>query len=523
MIKYYIKISFPFLILLVAGSNLKLYASENDSIKTSLSSEKIVLLKTLWSDSDNAAGLWYYDLNNGIGKVALGFHHDEGDYHRFQDAQEQNKYEFYTNGYALLKRWKFYGDFNYFGQKDRGAQWTDVLEPYDDNPYTLGNKNGAQYNKEYFRMSAKGAWQISTKFNMGFDVNYQTGVGARRKDPRPENKATCFEIKPGIIYTLKKVNFGLNFHFQTAKEDITYENVTDSTFTYFHFKGLGAYTNTQDDDDRSQESITIGGGLQFAFNGDKITNLTEINFHQKETDIKRGETFPLQVVLLEKFQTNVTSTFFFNPNQSIINKLKLYFTDKHIYGHEPVVEPQLIQETYQWSTVGKYTLYWHKENGFGLNYSYYKLQYNNHINWGATLDGNITTSESSYHFVPEKNEQHLNYFTFNAAFEKEIITQAANILLALNGGYRKGFNSSFEIVEEESLLDNVNTEFVQHDFHYFNEQLIQLGGEIQFGRNINLYKSAAQLFLSAKCKHMVSQMHPTTNRNIFTIKLGLNF
>lgn len=523
MIRLRSKISFLFFIILITGININLFANEKDSIQSSLSSEKILLLKTLWSNSDNAAGLWQYNYTERMGKASVNVHHEKGNYHRFQEEQEQNKYGFYTNAYSLLDDWKFYGNFNYFSQKDIGAKWVDVLAPYNDNPYTLGDKNGGKYSKEYFTMNARAAWHANKKLNLGFDINFRAGVGARRKDPRPENKTSQFDIKPGITYALNKMTVGLNFRFQTGKESITFANVTDSTYTYYHFKGLGAFASSLEAEERSNQSILIGGGLQLGFNGKRIKNLTEINFFQKETNVKRGKTFPLQVVLLENFQTNVTSTFLFPNTKASINKLKLYFTDKHIYGHEPVVAPQLIQETYQWSTVGKYTLYWHKENRLGINYSYYKLHDNKHINWGAIFNGEITGSESTYYFVPEKNKQQLNYFSLNAAFEKEFVTQAVDIMLSLNSGIQKGFNSSLAIVSDESLLETVNTEFIRHDFDYFNQQLLQFGTELQLGRTIRLYKSATQLFVSAAFNRKISQMNSSIDRNTFTLKLGLNY
>uniref|UniRef100_UPI003217558C DUF6850 family outer membrane beta-barrel protein n=1 Tax=uncultured Draconibacterium sp. TaxID=1573823 RepID=UPI003217558C len=523
MTKVVLKISLLYFFFLMTGINQKLIAIDTDSIQSSLSSEKILYLKTLWSESNNAAGLWYFNVQKRLGKAELNFHLEEGEYHRLQGAEKQNKYGFYTDGYAALKNWKFYGDFNYFGQKDLGAQWVDVLDPFDDNPYILGDASKTRYTKEYFDMNAKGAWNINSRFNMGFEVNYKTGVGARRKDPRPENTSTSFDIKPGIIYTFKHVNIGANFHFQTAKEDITFENITDSIYSYFHFKGLGAFTSSQEEDERSQESTLMGGGLQFAFNGDKFRNLTEVNFYQKENDIKRGKTYPLQVVLFEKFQTDISSVFIINPSQLTANKLQLYFNDKHIYGHEPVVDPQLIQQSYQWKTVGKYTLYWLQENNFGLNYSYYKLHDNNHINWGASFNSSITKSQSKYYFIPEKNNQELNYFTLNTTLEKEFITQPADIVLSFSSGIRKGFNSSLELVADESLLETVNSELVQHDFDYFNERLIQFGGKIQFGKNINIYHTSTQLFLTAEYNRQTSQMHSNSNRDNFTIQLGINF
>jgi hypothetical protein len=285
---------------------------------------------------------------------------------------------------------------------------------------------------------------------------------------------------------------------------------------------LGSYTLSTEKDVRSSESDLFGGGLQINFNGNKITNLTEVNFHRKATDIKRGKTYPLQVVLLEKFNTSVTSTFLFSPSEKSVNKLTLHFNDKHIYGHEPVVEPKLEQVSYQWSTVAKYTLYWFDEQEFAIDYSYYKLVDSTHFNWGGKVSGKVITSNSSYYFVPEANEQTLNYFVFDGTFEKEFQAKLNTLILSFDGSYRKGFNSSFEIVNDESLLENINTDFVEHDFDYYNSQLLQFGGSVQFGRIVKIYKSPVQLFLSADYKRLISKMN-NTNRDIFSLKLGINF
>ena len=506
-----------------AVANLS-YANSNDSIqqKTSLSSEKILNLKTVWTKSSNAAGLQFFDIQNKIAKAYINFNHENGDFHLFQQEKENSELGFYTNGYLNFNRWKFYGDFNYFKQTCEDAKWVDVLEPYNDNPYILGDSAGGTYYKEYFKMRGKAAYQINEALTFGFDVKYKAGVGARRKDPRPSNEITSFDIIQGLIFNFNKIKLGANFRYEGGKEDIELSTVTDNIFNFYHFKGLGAYTMSTEKDVRSSESNLFGGGLQFNFNGNKITNLTELNFHKKTTDIKRGKTYPLQVVLLEKFNTSVTSTFLFSPSEKTIKKLTLHFNDKYIYGHEPVVEPKLEQVSYQWSTLAKYTLYWHNEQEFAIDYSYYKLVDANHFNWGGKVTGKVVTSKSSYYFVPEANEQTLNYFEINGNLEKEFQAELNTIILSFDGSYRKGFNSSYEFITEESLLENVNSNFVKHDFDYYNSQLLLFGGSFQYGRMVKIYKSPVQLFLSANFKRLVSQMN-NTNRNIFSIKLGMNF
>ena len=510
---------------ITATSTNFLYASNGDSLRqhSSLSSEKILHLKTVWSESGNAASLHFFDIQQKIGAAYLNYNYENGDYHLFQNEKELNEIGFSTNGYVTLNKWKFYGDFNYLNNKSKGVNWTDMLKSYDDNPYILGDSVGGTYYKEYFKMRGKGAWQVNDRLTLGFDIKYDAGVGARRKDPRPKNTTTTFDISPALIIGFNRVKLGANFRYVGSKEDVVLTTVTDSIYSFFHFKGLGAFTSSVEQDKRSNGSNLFGGGFQFNYAGNSFKNLTEVNFYRKATDIKRGESYPLQVVLLEKYNVDVATTFMFSPSERTVNKLKLHFSDKHIYGHEPVVEPKLEQVSYQWATLAKYTLYWYDEQEFGIDYSYYKIINANQFNWGATITSKVVTSQSSYFFVPETNEQILNHFYIDGTFEKEFQSNLNSLILAINGGYRKGFNSSFEIVTDETLLETVNVGLVTHDFDYYNSQMAQLGGSFQFGRMIRLYKSPVQLFFIGDYKRLASQLNEGANRNIFKIKIGMNF
>lgn len=501
-----------------------LFAENADSVNhTSLSSEKILLLKTNWNDSENPASLHFFNIQQKIGKAELVFNYEKGEHHLFQEEKENISPGFFTNGYVKLNNWKFYGDFSYFKQTQNGVKWTDVLEPYNDNPYTLGDKVGGTYYNEFFNMRAKAAYQINKLLVFGFDVQYNTGMGARRKDPRPQNEITRFDFSPGIIFNFSKIKMGANFNYQTSKEDIELTTVTDSIYDFYHFKGLGSFTSTTESDDRSSETELLGAGLQVNFNGKNLSNVSEFNFSRKETDINRGETFPLQVVLLEKFTSSFSSTFQFLKANNSIKKLHLAFSDKRIFGHEPVVEPKLQQVSYQWNTLAKYTLYWFKQQQFGVNYSYYKIIDANRFNWGGKLSGQVTSSESTYYFVPEYNRQKLNYFQINALFEKEILLYSLDFIFSLNSNYRKGFNASLELVNDEVLLENVQTDFVTHDFNYFNQPEFTFGGAIEMGKNLNMYNSAIQLYLKLDYNRRISQMNENPFRNITSVKLGMNF
>ena len=520
------RIIFVCIILMIAFSNNRSMAvnSGSDTLNPiSLSNEKILNLKTIWSGSSNAASLRFFDFDGHLGKTYLSFIHDDGDYKLFQNQGISNRYGFFTDGYVKQGKWKFYGNFNYSNGLSLKVKWVDVMEPYNGNSYTVGDSIGGKYWKEYFKMQGKGAYELNSLISLGFDLKYTTGVGTKRKDPRPVNTMTNFDFRPGIIFDLGKTKIGANFRYQEEKEDIDFKTVTDQRFSLFYFKGLGAFSSTFETDSRYTEMSLLGGGLQFVFENNSFRNSTSVNFDKKVTDIKRGSTHPLQIVLLDDYFTGVSSEFIFLPSEKEINRLTLSFSNTKIYGREPVVEPKPGEVNYQWSTVAKYTLYWNEAREYGLRFSHYKLAGAGHIDWGMEVSGKINTDKTTYYFVPEFNRQKYNLFSLDALLEKGFAFDKWESLFTLNGGYRNSFDSSLEIVDDEKLLAGVQTDFINHDFGYYTSGLWQAGASVKIGRMVSIDEAPVQVYLDSSYKLMVSDLSGNPTWKVFEVKLGMNF
>ena len=501
-------------------------AGSADSIKTgsTLSSEKIMLLKTVWSGSSNPASLSLFGYPYKIGKAYIGTGQEDGDFRLYQEPRRINTCNFYTCGYAKLKKWNFYGNFNYYSEKDKNVKWVDVMEPYTDNPYTLGDSIGGNYFKEYFKMEAKSAYLFSELLTIGFDVKYKAGSGAKRKDPRPENVITSFSFIPSVLFKLNKFMLGANLRYEEGKEDIEISTVTGNTFNLFYFKGLGAYSSTTEEDDRTDKKSLYGGGFQFCFSKNKTTVLAEINSYKEETDIKRSKKYPVQIVMLTKYNTDVATTITCRPSEHRLHKLNLNFTGKRIYGQEPVLEAVAEAANYQWSAVDKYTLYWYKAKDFSCKYSYYRLADNDHFNWGGSLSGGIHSGKTTYYFVPEYNRQKINQIYLDAVLEKSYTLKSSQFILSLNGGYRKGMNCSLELVDDEELLAAVNTEFVDHDFGYQKSRVWETGASLQFGKKLGTdVSSQFQLFAEISYKKISSDFSGNSQREKLELNVGINF
>lgn len=522
-------ITLVYILLIVFSSNILLAVnSGSDTLKcSSLSAEKLLNLKTVWSESSNAASLAFFDFDKRFGEAYFGFNSANGDYRLFQAPDHINQYGFYSNGYVKHGDWKFYGNFNYFNIQEKDIKWVDMIEPYSGNPYIIGDSIGGNYWKEYFKMQGKVAYSLNNLISLGFDVRYDAGVGTKRKDPRPENTITNFDIRPGFVLNFNKIKLGANLRYQGEKEDIDFNLVTSNLYSIFYFKGLGGYTSEASTasglNDSYTESTLYGGSVQLSFDTKLFKNYTSVNFDKKVTDIQRGASDPLQIALVDNYVTDVNSVFICGSNEKLINRFEIGYLNQKIYGLEPVVEPKLQQVTYQWSTVAKYTLYWNEASEYNVNYAHYKLLDNGSINWGAKISGKVKTDKTTYYFVPEYNKQQYNQFTVDALFEKGFVCNKWESIFSLNGRYRKSFDNLLTVVTDAKLLQSVRTDFITRDFNYNTAGLWQVGANAKIGREVSINHSPVQIFLQAGYKMLVSDLPGDPKWNISEVKLGMNF
>jgi hypothetical protein len=518
-----------YLLLIVFSSNISMADnSVGDTLKcSSLSAERLLNLKTVWSVSSNAASLTFFDFDRHFGEAYFGFNNASGDYRLFQAPHRSNQYGFYSNGYVKQGDWKFYGNFNYYNIQEKNIKWVDMIEPYNGNPYTVGDSIGGNYWKEYFKMQGKVAYSLNSLISLGIDMRYDAGVGTKRKDPRPENTITNFDIRPGVVVSFPKLKLGANLRYQGEKEDLNFNLVTGNHYSAFYFKGLGSFTSEASTATGLNDSYTTsnlyGGSFQLAFGTKFFSNFTSVNFDKKVTDIQRGASNPLQIALVDNYLTDVHSVFLFKPNEKRINRLEVSYIRQLIYGQEPVVEPKLQQVTYQWSTVAKYTLYWNEASEYNVNYAHYHLTDEGSINWGTRINCKVSSDITTYYFVPEFNKLDYNQFTLEALLEKGFMCNKWESLFSLNGGFRQSFDNLLEVTADQKLLESVRTDFMNMDFNYNTAGVWQVGAVAKAGRQVFINHAPVRVFLEAAYKMLLSDLAGDLKWNIAELKLGMNF
>lgn len=507
---------------LLSSTGKHLYSQPFDSC-TTLTTKKVMLLSTPWSESSNPAALSKFSCTRKIASAWAFSTIESGRYRRYRESESLSAYGFSTEGFLPLNNWNFYGSFEYSGKQETGVNHVLVMEPYDDHPYSLGDSIGGNYVKEYFSMSGRATRQVSPHLTAGLDLQYVSGTGAKRKDPRPENTITRFGISPGVIFTFHRINLGASVRYQSQREDIELSTVTGRDFDIFYFKGLGVYSTTTETDKWISTSNQYGGGLQLNIRGNRVENLTETGFDLKTTDIKRGSSYPLQIAEIRKDLVTFSTDFLFHGKSNTINGIILFYNDHRVYGHEPVVEPKLEQVNYQWSEVAKYTLHWDKNRNTGIRFRHYRLYKNNRINWGTTLESYYQAGETTYYFIPEYNHQKTSHLWIAPAIEKGVSVKSAELLLSFTGRFRKNLTSRLEITGEESLRKTVDYPLVLHDHTWLSARLWQLNPALEYGKHIVWNKSAIQFFTKAGYTLSISDITGQKYRKTLEIKCGVNF
>jgi len=487
---------------------------------TSMSTEKIMLLKSAWSGSSNAAVLSLINCGKRVAKAGMIYKNEQGYYKLFQEPEMSTRYGFYTNGFTSLGIWRFYGNFGYYNETGEKVRRVDVLEPAVNTPNTVGDSIGGNYWKEYYIMEGKSTVMLVRNVSAGVGIKYKGGVGTKRKDPRPLNTLTDFELSPGIIWTTGRFRLGAGFRMESGKEDIEFSSVNDRKYDLFYFRGLGAFTATTEEDGRYRETTLLGGGIQAGFTGKSLENYTDLHINRQTTDIKRGDTYPLQMVFLDSWSTEASSVFLIHPEGNNIKRLSLFYRHVRQYGQEPVVEPKLQEISWQWSTAAKYTLYWQKQSNYGLSYSYYKVRDPHHFFWGGSVTGKFVSDEITYYFVPEYNRQRIDQLYLDASFEKNFLTGKNQLVASLSSGYRTSPFHRLEVVADEKLREKVQLEFLEHDYDYQITGLWEAGVQLNYGREIQLSGFHFQWYVETGYKRVSADR---TVRNLFQIQTGINF
>lgn len=513
------KYTIIFTICLVSFWSLSLRA-QDEGIDKKKYSEELLKIYNPWIATQNTSGLYDFTDQESISELYASYNNVSGDYARSMDASDINKFSIGSYSYQKYKNIGLYGKFEYQNSYEDNVNWCDVMNPYNGNPFILGDEIGGDYHKELFHMAGgMSSALFSEKSIWGVGVEYISGTGGKDNDPRPLNKVMIAEIKPGLLFNLNNIRLGFNLAYSFTKEEINMKSFVDNeNYILYQFRGLGLYTfDNVSSFTRNYFSNRYGGNVQIGFNIGDIENITEVGFFYKKENVEDGSSTIKDFGYYEEETMSLKSSFIYKK-ETFIHKLVLSGAIYDRLGVINILRSEPDGFTYVWNKYGENRDYTQKSTNIALNYSMYKMSSKYVQDWKADLSVVYFDNNTKYKFDPEVFEEDYQGIDFKIAFTKNFSVNEKSVLsVNLYGGYKYNLDKKLYILSDSNkdalLIDDIDDfmiqDFVMIDYEWATSDILKAGGYLKYAIDIRAKNTTNSAYLKLAADYF------NTNSEIF--------
>lgn len=456
------KNSIHIILLLLIG--LHVSASDTISLKRfNLLSFRQIEAGSPWLQSNNAAGLSQMpDLFPS--EIKLGMNLTEGDFHTVFQGKSIQAYDFSSHSFQKINKTYLYGSFNYRKSYEKGLNFSNTNDPVVNYPYLLTDTIGNDtYDREFFKLIGIISSPISNKVDWGLSFDYEVGVAAQNRDPRPENKVLQLNISPGLLFKTNHYKVGATLNYGYYNEDIDISVVEENVqYAMFQLHGPGI-TNYHVSNSfyRLYQQHRFGGGMQFEYVSGRITNLLHSNYTysiQNIDDGRKASTATWSVVKKDAQLdginwdlTNVTSLTEGNKTHQLKASLQI----ENRRGTEFIQRLEKIGETdlEHWITYAKEQKYYSLRTQAEL--AYLLLGKNDDHQMNSLLGAGMKYSvfEEKY-YLPNLHQNYSNLM-FSANYLKMFELPKANFSAEIRLKYQLNIEKEQVLIMSNSLVQHI--------------------------------------------------------------------
>ena len=518
------KINLLILLLLVAG-----YALGNtipDSTH-SFNSFKLYKLQNQWLQTGNIARI-SLNPDKNIGFVQSGYRYDDGSYHRMREAETKNEFFLESESIQKIKEMYFYGKFAYSNSDEKGILWNGVFDPYRGNPYIIGDSvPGANYHKEIYQLSGGMAKKFNNKLTLGLLVDYMVGIGAKQKDPRPENVVMNISVNPSVILKMDNFILGFDAGYRNRKEEIDYTQIaTDNPDpTFFTFKGFGFHNYEVDYGvDRFQTEKAYFGGFQFQKEFGSIQSLTELRGEYSSEEIDDGSS------VIKKEDGGDWKVISIDFNQQLklqtgqkIHSLSFHGNFTNGQGTEYTQEIVFDEDRHaNYITISKNLKFERLAMNALLNYNFVSLSGYNKVNWDIEGTAGLTINDEKYNYIPEIFTA--DYMNLNTGIkvQKNFYKKALHFAPQIEVNYLQNLSNSMSLSNDPGITKKQNKELYMFDHNFYIADLIAVKAGLNVGFNMPNSKTIEQLNLNINYSYSQTN-DQLLERNFLSGKIGIMF
>lgn len=514
-------------VLLLTLSVMILNVHGNDSLKVnSFNSFKINNFLNHWSESENITGIIYNHLEN-IVDFNYQAKKTSGDFHRTMEAADIISHSIATKSYRKIKNINLFGGFSYNNNWEKGSRWNGTYDAYRGNPYIIGDSvSSSIYRKEFYNLTGGIATSLNEKISFGCKLDYFVGVGAKQKDPRPENTVIQLVINPGIILHQKNYNLGVDIGFLQRKEEIDYvQTITDNPdISYFAFKGFGFYAREINMNYfRYQKQNKLFGGFQFEPLKSENPSISEIRFQYSKEEIEDGGS----VIIKERggdwdvLDVSFRETYQIN-NGLNVSKLMLFADYSSGDGIEYTQQKVYKGSVADYVTIGT-NLKFNRQTVHGfLQYEYLKCKSEKKSDWLFHSRISATNNIETYYYMPEILTSDYTNVVGDASIEKNFYSKSIHITPSLSASYCYNLSKNLNLSDVTEITKKQYKDIYIRDFNYYADNKVKLDAQVTCGFFTGKAKGISQYFVNLSYNYLKS-ITSETNFSILAGKIGFVF
>ena len=516
-------------LLIIALSSVMAQSYAGDSLHVnSFNTFRLIKAENVWLETGNVAGL-VFNQSVKVVNFETGLDNGNGDYHRIREGSSVNDYSFSTESYQVLKKRMFVsGKFAYHYVDDFGGQWNGTYDPYNGSPYILADSvSRTTYHRENYHLVGNIGYQLNKKLSLGCGLDYYAGVGAKQKDPRPQNTYVRFRINPALIYAAANYKLGFDLAYSNKKEEIEYDVFrTNFSPTFFTFKGFGFYTiNIGTGFYRFVTANELDGGFQLEKRIAHLPTMTELRFNYKSEGVEDGgsvirkldggdwNTYSLSLKELVQLRKGASE-------QKFEGKFSFFNGDGNEFIQNIVYEGTWNVPRY--ITTAENLKFNRQTITADLSYNFRKLTNATRINWEVEAGANFFNNSEQYYYIPEIFNAGYTNITGEIALHKNIYTGKYHLLLGLNGAYTNNLSNELLLSTLPEITKKQRKDLFQQEFDYYTSGLSQVGGEVKLGTSMFKVKNGGETYLGLRFDQ-VKQTNGNLSFSRFSAKIGFVF
>ncbi|MCF0167544.1 MAG: hypothetical protein HUJ93_02710 [Bacteroidales bacterium] len=174
-----------------------------------------------YSTTGNAAGMGLDQPENGS-FTTLGGYYEGGDYHRVQQPGSLSGISFETERFdTFSKTLAMRGSFKYDYGYENDRVWSDVMDPYDSNPFIYGSRVTSRFETQKCAIAFDLYTRpLSDKISLGVKFKYDVADISGKRDPRPRTHYLGYSAAPSFLFIAGNHQFGADAGYVFSKEKL---------------------------------------------------------------------------------------------------------------------------------------------------------------------------------------------------------------------------------------------------------------------------------------------------------------